>query len=177
MMENHRERMDMKRGRDIYAILAIAAVALGGNACADRGGDSAGTEAETAEEDPAPEVAAEVSWTVGELRPDGLRIVPSGRSDAGAVLEPGRFSSPKVREAYRIATRIPAVLNQLYCWCGCENRGVHRSNLGCFEDTMAVNCDVCRGTAEIAWKMIRDGISDPATIQYAVDGVWAPQGT
>ncbi len=116
-------------------------------------------------------------WEVGELREDGLRIVPSGRSDAGAVLEPEQFTDQPVRHAYWIATQIPETLNQLYCWCGCEDRGVHRSNLQCFEDLMAVNCDVCRGTAEIAYRMIQEeGVTDPGRIQRAVDEVWAPEG-
>ena len=118
------------------------------------------------------------AWEVGELREDGLRIVPSGRSDAGAVLDPEQFPDRPVRHAYWIATQIPETLNQLYCWCGCENRGVHRSNLQCFEDLMAVNCDVCRGTAEIAHRMVQEkGITDPGRIQLAVDRVWAPKGT
>ncbi|HET8608246.1 MAG TPA: PCYCGC motif-containing (lipo)protein, partial [Burkholderiales bacterium] len=96
-------------------------------------------------------------WKVGMLRPDGLRIIPSGRSDASHVLDPNRFSRPEVRHAYWVATQIPATLNQLYCWCGCENRGAHRSNLQCFEDEMAVNCDVCRGTAEIAYTLVQKG--------------------
>lgn len=115
-------------------------------------------------------------WSVGELRPDGLRIVPSGRNDAADVLDPDRFQRPEVRQAYRIATEIPETLNQLYCWCGCENRGVHRSNLGCFEDEMGVNCDVCRATAEIARDMTRQGVWDAAAIQAAVDDRWAPAG-
>lgn len=114
------------------------------------------------------------SWTVGELRPNGLRIKPSGRSDASAVLDPNQFDQAEVRRAYRIATKIPEVLNQLYCWCGCENRGVHRSNLGCFEDEMAVICAVCRGTAEIASRMTKNGITDPGKIQAVVDREWGP---
>lgn len=114
-------------------------------------------------------------WTVGDLRPNGLRIKPSGRSDASAVLDPSQFVRPKVRRAYEIATEIPEVLNKLYCWCGCENRGVHRSNLGCFEDRMAVNCDVCRGTAEIASRMTGDGVTDAGKIQAAVDLEWGPE--
>ena len=118
---------------------------------------------------PAP---AESGWTVGMLRPDGLRIIVTGREDASAVLDPRRFSQPKVRHGYWVATQIPALLNQLYCWCGCENRGVHRSNLQCFEDRMAEDCPVCLGTAEIAYDMSRKGISDAAKIQAAVDVVW-----
>lgn len=121
---------------------------------------------------------SQTGWVVGELRENGLRIIPSGRSDAGAVLDPERFPDGPVRHAYWVATQIPETLNQLYCWCGCENRGVHRSNLQCFEDLMAVNCDVCRGTAEIAHRMItKRSISDPGRIQLAVDRVWAPEGT
>ena len=111
-------------------------------------------------------------WTVGELLPNGLRIKPSGPSDASAVLDPEQFSKEEVRSAYRIAMEIPDVLNKLYCWCGCENRGIHRSNLGCFEDKMAVRCAVCRGTAEIAYRMVQEGVTDAGTIQAAVDRKW-----
>ncbi|MBO3056544.1 hypothetical protein J4763_07040 [Burkholderia pseudomallei] len=110
------------------------------------------------------------------LRPDGLRIVPSGRSDASHVLNPNRFADKNVRHAYWVATQIPAVLNKLYCWCGCENRGIHRSNLQCFEDQMAVTCEVCQGTAEIAWQMTRAGVTDAGKIQVAVDARWGPKG-
>lgn len=118
---------------------------------------------------------ADTTWTVGQLREDGLRIIPSGRSDASAVLDPDQFGG-QTRRAYRIARQIPEVLNQLYCWCGCENRGVHRSNLGCFEDLMGVNCDVCQGTALIAYEMVQRGVTDAAEIQAAVDAVWARNG-
>ena len=114
-------------------------------------------------------------WTVGDLRPNGLRIKPSGRDDALAVLDPSQFARSEVRRAYQIATEIPEVINRLYCWCGCENRGVHRSNLACFEDRMAVNCDVCRGTAEIASRMTKKGVTDAGKIQAAVDLEWGPE--
>lgn len=42
---------------------------------------------------------------------------------------------------------------------------------------MAVNCNVCRGTAEIAYRMIRENrITHPGRIQLAVDRAWAPEG-
>lgn len=113
-------------------------------------------------------------WTVGMLRPDGLRIVVSGSDDASKVLEAEQFSRSEVRNGYRIAKWIPAVLNKLYCWCGCENRGEHRSNLQCFEDGMAEDCEVCLGTAEIAYDMTRKGVTDAAQIQAAVDVHWGP---
>ena len=113
-------------------------------------------------------------WRVGMPRPDGLRIVVAGRNDAGMVLDAQQFSRPEVRQGYWIATQIPAILNQLYCWCGCENRGIHRSNLQCFEDKMAEDCPVCLGTAEMAYDMAGNGIADAATIQAAVDVRWRP---
>jgi hypothetical protein len=122
------------------------------------------------------QVRAVAEWRVGVLRPDGLRITPSGRSDASHVLNPGQFADKDVRHAYWVATQIPATLNKLYCWCGCENRGVHRSNLQCFEDQMAVTCAVCQGTAEIAWQMTQAGIRDAGKIQVAVDAKWAANG-
>jgi hypothetical protein len=111
------------------------------------------------------------AWRVGELRENGLRIIPSGRSNASAVLDPAQFSG-QTRHAYWVATQIPSTLNQLYCWCECENSGMHRSNLQCFEDRMGESCDVCQGTAEIAYEMVKKGITDPGTIQAAVDAKW-----
>jgi hypothetical protein len=122
------------------------------------------------------QVTQQPAWHVGMLRPDGLRIVPSGRSDASHVVNPDQFTDRDVRHSYWIATQIPAVLNKLYCWCGCENRGVHRSNLQCFEDEMAVTCEVCRGTAEIAWRMTQTGVQDAGRIQATVDAKWGPKG-
>ena len=116
------------------------------------------------------------TWQVGMLRPNGLRIIPSGRSDASHVLDPNQFSDKDIRHSYWVATQIPAVLNQLYCWCGCENTGEHRSNLQCFEDKMAVSCAVCQGTAEIAYQMTQNGIKDAGKIQAAVDVKWGPKG-
>lgn len=114
------------------------------------------------------------AWKVGMLRPDGLRLIVTGHDDASKVLGAEHFSRSEVRNGYRIARRIPAVLNKLYCWCGCENRGEHRSNLQCFEDRMAEDCQVCLGTAEIAYDMTRKGVTDAAQIQAAVDVHWGP---
>jgi hypothetical protein len=121
---------------------------------------------------PAAVEASGKAWRVGMLRPDGLRLVATGRADASQVLDPERFAQPDVKRGYWIATQIPSLLNQLYCWCGCEDRGEHRSSLQCFEDTMATDCPVCLGTAEIAYEMSQNGIDDPAAIQAAVDRVW-----
>jgi hypothetical protein len=89
--------------------------------------------------------------------------------------QPQSIFDKDTRHAYWVATQNPAVLNELYCWCGCENRGERRSNLQCFEAEMAVTCPVCQGTAEIAYQMTRGGIQDAGKIQAAVDAKWAPK--
>lgn len=115
-------------------------------------------------------------WEVGELRANGLRLMPSGPSDASAVLEPASFDHPMSRELYGIAAEIPGIMNQLYCWCGCVKQGRHRSALACFEDRSAVGCGVCQENARIAWRQVEKGVRDPARIQRAVDRAWAPPG-
>lgn len=104
----------------------------------------------------------------GELNVQGLRVSGEGRSDASHVTPPEMFEQPRIRAAYTIAQRIPETLNQLYCWCGCIERGM-RSALECFESTHAAACEVCLGTAEIAWEMMQKGVSDAGAIQEVVD--------
>lgn len=102
------------------------------------------------------------------LNTQGLRVSGDGRSDASHVLPAAQFSNPRVRSAYHLAARIPGTLNQLYCWCGCIERGM-RSNLECFETTHASVCDVCLAGAEVAWEMKQRGITDPAKVQQVLD--------
>ena len=108
------------------------------------------------------------------LNAHGLRVTGRGRSDASHVLPTAMFSDPRVRSAYRIAALIPATLNQLYCWCGCIERGM-RSNLECFESEHASGCDICMAGAETAWEMRQKGITDPARIQQVLDARFAPR--
>ena len=153
------------------AALALVLHLGGGLALAWGRGDSppAAPAQATAPRSLATFASGSADWHVGELRENGLRIIPRGRSDASAVVPPESFDHPRVKEAYAIAQRIPETLNQLYCWCGCIERMGHRSALECFESDHAKNCDVCLGTAEIAWEMTQQGITDPAEIQKAVD--------
>lgn len=102
------------------------------------------------------------------LNEKGLRVSGEGRSDATRVLPAALFSDTRVRNAYRLAGEMPETLNQLYCWCGCIERGM-RSNLECFETDHAAHCDVCMAGAEIAAEMRQRGITDPARIQQVLD--------
>lgn len=49
------------------------------------------------------------------------------------TLDPGRFVG-RAREAHQVARDIPAVLDQLYCYCGCDKSAGHKTLLSCFTD-------------------------------------------
>jgi len=104
-------------------------------------------------------------------------IAPTGRSDASAVLDPASFSDDHQRHAYMAAREIPAVLNQLYCWCHCRESTIfhHRSLLECFESDHASQCSICMGEATLAYDRVKRGVSDVRQIQDAIDGQFGPR--
>ena len=104
-------------------------------------------------------------------------IAPTGRSDASAVLDPASFSDDHQRHAYMAAREIPAVLNQLYCWCHCRESTIfhHRSLLECFESDHASQCNICMGEATLAYDRVKRGITDVRQIQDAIDGQFGPR--
>jgi hypothetical protein len=104
-------------------------------------------------------------------------IVPTGRSDASAVLDPAGFSDDQQRHAYMAAREIPAVLNQLYCWCHCRESTIfhHRSLLECFESDHGSQCSTCMGEATLAYDMVKRGVTDVRQIQNAIDLRFGPQ--
>jgi hypothetical protein len=103
-------------------------------------------------------------------------IAPTGRSDASAVLDPTSFSDDQQRHAYMAAREIPAVLNQLYCWCHCRESTIfhHRSLLECFESDHASQCSICMGEATIAFAMGKRGVTDVRQIQDVIDSRFGP---
>lgn len=104
------------------------------------------------------------------------RVTGEGRSDASHVMHPSQFSNHRAAAAYTIAREIPATLNRLYCWCACIEYHGHRSALACFEDTHGSQCDACMRTAEIAWDMVKRGVTDAAVIQIELDRWVRPPG-
>jgi len=103
-------------------------------------------------------------------------IVPTGRSDATAVLDPASFSGDQQRHAYMAAREIPDVLNQLYCWCHCRESTIfhHRSLLECFESDHGSQCSTCMGEATLAYDMVKRGVRDVRQIQNAIDMRFGP---
>ena len=104
-------------------------------------------------------------------------VAPTVRSDASFVLDPARFADQRQQEAYSAARQIPAVLNQLYCWCGCrENPATrHRALLECYESEHASGCDICIGEAVIARSMVEEGATNIRRIQDQIYLTFAPK--
>jgi hypothetical protein len=104
-----------------------------------------------------------------------------GGHDAGAVTHPDPRPgitadavlpdddvSAKSKEAYAAVREFPAIMDGLYCHCDCAERDGLRSLLSCFETKMPQSCGVCRGEAELAGRLAREGKS-LAEIRKAVD--------
>jgi len=64
------------------------------------------------------------------LRPDANGYV---RREKKPVVPPARFVG-QTAVAYNIAQAFPDVLDQLYCYCGCDRSLGHKSLLSCFTD-------------------------------------------
>jgi len=74
------------------------------------------------------------------------------------TLDPNLFTG-SVREAYEIAGRNPALLDQLHCYCGCDKVNGHKSLLDCFRDSHGASCRICVGEAKEADVLSKQGIS------------------
>jgi uncharacterized protein with PCYCGC motif len=103
-------------------------------------------------------------------------IASTGRSDASAVLDPAGFADGQQQRAYMAAREIPALLNQLYCWCHCRESTIfhHRALLECFESDHASQCTICMGEATLAYDMVKRGVTDVRQIQDAIDMRFGP---
>ena len=90
--------------------------------------------------------------------------------DASHILPPERVADyPDAVAAFEEARTIPGILDGLSCRCGCADRPGKRSVLSCYEeDGMALDCEICRGVARLAYRLHRKGRT-LAEIREAVD--------
>lgn len=66
---------------------------------------------------------------------DATASTPRPLVERRPTLEPATFTG-KARRAYEVARQIPAVLDQLKCYCRCDPYG-HRTLLSCYTDNHA----------------------------------------
>jgi len=84
-------------------------------------------------------VAVALVWR-GEAPPAGPAISSSpavgptaARRETRPTLDPAQFVG-RAAAAHRVAREIPDLLDQLYCYCGCDKNQGHKSLLSCFTD-------------------------------------------
>ena len=66
---------------------------------------------------------------------------------------------PRAMAAYQVAKDIPEVLEQLPCFCECDQHFGHKNNLFCFSDEHGAACDMCESIALDARDMHKRGLS------------------
>lgn len=64
---------------------------------------------------------------------------------------------PDAVPAYDEARTIPEILDGIRCQCGCAEQPGHRSLLSCYEDGMAMDCEICQGQARLAYQLHAQG--------------------
>ena len=84
------------------------------------------------------------------------------------VLPASRFAGrPVVVRAYEIAAKIPKVLAQEPCYCGCDRHFGHHSLLDCYASDHTAGCAVCVQEAFLAYELHKQG-KTPAQIRAAI---------
>jgi hypothetical protein len=68
------------------------------------------------------------------LSPDDRATLP--RHEKRQTLSPALFTG-SVAAAYAVAKQVPALLDQLYCYCRCKENFGHKSLLSCYVDRHA----------------------------------------
>lgn len=81
------------------------------------------------------------------------------------------FMGLDVEAGYRAAAEIPDVLDELFCYCFCEDpvhSPAHKSLRSCFTDLHASQCVVCQKEVMRARELVRQGVPLPK-IERAID--------
>ncbi|HET7841812.1 MAG TPA: CYCXC family (seleno)protein [Terriglobia bacterium] len=85
-----------------------------------------------------------------------------------ATLQPSQFADrPVVVTAYTIAKKMPKVLVQQPCYCGCDKHFGHHSLLDCYTSEHTAGCGICVKETFFAWEMTRQH-KTPAQIRAAI---------
>tara|TARA_B100000686_G_scaffold40346_1_gene41688 strand:+ start:635 stop:1126 length:492 start_codon:yes stop_codon:yes gene_type:complete len=74
------------------------------------------------------------------------------------VLNPVAFVG-KAAQAYRVAAKIPKVIDSLFCYCYCKKDHGHKTLLTCFTSEHGSKCDTCIGEVLYAYELYKDGKS------------------
>lgn len=75
-------------------------------------------------------------------------------------------------DAYKRAAEIPEVLDQLFCYCGCDITEPHRTALDCFTSPFAADMNLCQEQALLAYSLSKKNCTI-GQIQKLVDELYA----
>ena len=105
---------------------------------------------------PGPAVAQEHAHT-GHGRVEHPK--PRANASAARILPDSELpEDAEVRETFKWARRIPAILDGLYCYCDCKHGINGYSLLSCFEDIgMAMGCPICKEQTQLAYQLHQQG--------------------
>jgi Protein of unknown function with PCYCGC motif len=90
------------------------------------------------------------------------------------VLEASQFLADRPTfVAYSLAARIPSVLYQEPCYCGCDRSQLHESLLDCFTGRHGVSCPACKREAIFCFEETRNGRTPPQIRDDLHKGNWS----
>jgi hypothetical protein len=98
--------------------------------------------------------------------------VAANAAQGRLTLDPNQFISP-VKQAYRVAEKNPALLEQLHCYCGCDKADGHQNLLDCYRGRHGATCEICTEEALLAEQMSEQG-SPVDQIRDAIRRRFAP---
>ena len=104
----------------------------------------------------------------------GLACCKFDRSNDAGTLDPAMFTGP-ARDAYAVASKNPALLSQLHCYCGCDRIYGHKNLLDCYRDGHGAKCEICVGEALEATTLAKQG-TPVEQIRDALRERYAPLG-
>ena len=67
------------------------------------------------------------------------------------------FYVGKVAEAYRIAAKIPKVIDSQFCYCYCKKDHQHKTLLTCFTSKHGAKCETCINEVLYAYELYKQG--------------------
>jgi len=101
--------------------------------------------------------------------------------ERGPILPAKLFADPRfdreVVPAYEAARKYPATLDQLHCFCECQESMAHRHKtlLTCFTSNHAAGCGICLREALMAAELKEKGLPDDQ-IENTVESVFKTDG-
>lgn len=94
------------------------------------------------------------------------------REPLPSTLNPSQFTDPVTQTAYKMASKVRAVLYQEPCYCGCDTNDGHKSLLDCYTTKHASECDICRQEGIYVYEQVQKGKKTAEIRSCIIRGDW-----